>query len=77
MILVKYYSSPSVFETDPAKGSMLVTENPDYIRKDLPKQVPQFFILSLTWDDGPSQKKVAEIFEQNFSFEKLQTMIDK
>jgi hypothetical protein len=77
MILVKYYSSPSVFETDPAKGSILVTENPDYIRKDLPKHIPQFFLVSLTWQDWAPLKKFAELFEQNFPFEKLQSMIDK
>ncbi len=76
MILVKYYSNP-VFENDPAKGSILVTENPDYIRRDLPKYVPQLFIVSLTWYDLPPLKKFAEIFEQTFPFEKLQAMIDK
>ena len=77
MVSVKYNSNPSVFETDPAKGSILVTENPDYIRKDLPKYVPQFFIVSLSWNDGVPQKKLAALFEQDFSFEKLQAMIDK
>lgn len=77
MVLVKYYSSPSVFETSPEKGLMLVTENPGYIRRELPKHVPQFFIVSLTWDDWAPQKKFAEIFQQDFPFEKLQAMIDK
>lgn len=77
MVLVKYYSSPYVFETDPAKGLLLVTENPDYLRKDVPKYVPQFFKVSLTWDDWAPQKKFAEIFQQDFPFEKLQAMIDK
>jgi hypothetical protein len=76
MVLVKYYSIPSVFETDPAKGSLVVTENPDYIRRDLPKHVPQFFIVALTWQDG-APKKFAETFQQNFPFEKLQAMIDR
>jgi predicted lysophospholipase L1 biosynthesis ABC-type transport system permease subunit len=56
---------------------ILVTENPDYIRKDLPKHVPQFFLVSLTWQDWEPLKKFAEIVEQNFPFEKLQAMIDK
>lgn len=76
MVLVKYYSIPSVFETDPAKGSLVVTENPDYIRRDLPKHVPQFFIVALTWQEG-APKKFAETFQQNFPFEKLQAMIDR
>jgi hypothetical protein len=76
MVLVKYHSSP-VFETDPEKGLMLVTENPDYIRKDLPKHVPQLFVVMWRWDDFASQKKVAEIIRQDFSFQTLQAMIDK
>ena len=77
MVLVKYYSIPSVFETDPEKGLILVTENPDYIRRELPKHVPQFFIVSLRWDEWAPQKKFAEFFQQDFPFEKLQAMIDK
>ncbi len=77
MVLTKYQSSPSVFETDPEKGSILITENPDYIRRDLPKHVPQFFIVSVSGYSLPAQKKFAEIFQQEFPFEKLQAMIDK
>ena len=69
MVSVKYISRPSVFETDPAKGLILVTENPDYIRRDLPKHVPQFFIVSLTWYDREPLKKFAGLFVQDFSFE--------
>lgn len=76
IVLVKYQTNP-VFERDPAKGLMLVSENPDYIRKDLPKHIPQLFIVSWTWNDWMSQKRVAEIIEQSFPFEKLQQMIDK
>jgi len=76
MILVKYYSSP-VFETDPLKGQMLVTENPDYIRENLPKHTPQIFIVAWNCDDWLPQKRVGEIMKQNFPFEKLQAMIDK
>ena len=77
MVLVKYYSIPSVFETDPEKGLILVTENPGYIRRELPKHVPQFFIVSLRWDEWAPQKKFAEFFQQDFPIEKLQAMIDK
>jgi hypothetical protein len=76
MVLVKYYSNP-VFETDPAKGLMLVTENPEYIRKELPKHVPQFFIVAWNCNDWLPQKRLGEIMKQDFSFEKLQAMIDK
>jgi hypothetical protein len=37
-----------VFTTEKENGVTLVTENPDYFRKDLPKYVPQFFVLHWT-----------------------------
>ena len=76
MIRVKYHTEP-VFVTEPAEGYLLVIENPDYIRKDLPKHMPQF--IKVTWgrNDWASQKRICEIMEKNFPFEKLQTMIDK
>jgi len=76
VIATKYQTDP-VFETDPTKGSLLVTENPAYIKKELPKHVPQFFIVYWTCNDWESQKKIGEIIEQHFPFEKLQAMIDK
>lgn len=76
MIRVRYYSSP-VFESDPNQGEMLITENPDYIRKDLPKHVPQFFLISWRCQVAPPQKKVGEIISKTFPFEKLEAMIDK
>ncbi len=77
MVAVKYYSSPSVFETNPERGLILVTENPQYIRRDFPIHVPQLFIVSFTWDDLVPLKKIAEIVGVKFPFEKLQAMIDK
>jgi hypothetical protein len=77
MVNTKYQYSPSVFETDPAKGLFIITENPDYIRKDLPKHIPQFFIVAFKWSDWPPLNKFAEDFFLNFRLEKLQAMIDK
>jgi hypothetical protein len=76
MILVKYYADP-VFVTDPERGFVLITENPDYIRKDLPKHVPQFFIVAWRCNDWVAQKRIGEIMKINFPYEKLQAMIDK
>lgn len=76
IIATKYQTDP-IFETDPTKGSLLVTENPAYIKKELPKHVPQFFIVYWTCNDWEPQKKIGEIIEQHFPFEKLQAMIDK
>jgi len=59
------------------EGWTLVTENPDYMRKDLPKYVPQFFVVKWTWSDWPPQADIAKLIEERFPFEKLQAMIDK
>ena len=66
-----------VFSTEEEGGSMLVTENPEYLRKDLPKDVPQFMVI--LWDCGTSKpdKNLRKLFEENFEVEKLQAMIDK
>jgi len=56
---------------------MLVTENPAYIKKDLPKYVPQFIVFSWSWSSNPPEKKIGEIVEASFPIEKLQAMIDK
>ena len=79
IVQVMYYSNPAVFETDPMKGFMLVTENPDYIRKELPSYIPQFMVLSWKWnvDFYPVHKEYEKLFLQDFPVEKLQAMIDK
>jgi len=77
MVRVMYYSTPTIFETDPAWGLILITENPDYIRKDLPKHVPQLFEINLVWDKWVPQEKFAKIFQEKFPTDKLQAMIDK
>jgi hypothetical protein len=76
VVLVMYYPGP-IFETDPLKGHMLVTENPAYIRKELPKHVSQVFAVWWTFDNWTPQERINEIMEQDFPFEKLQAMIDK
>ena len=72
-----------IFATGPQGGKMLVTANPAYIRKDLPKYVPQFMVLYWGWvsdfpkyggEQGVYYKKM---LEANFPIEKLQAMIDK
>ncbi|HEU4859173.1 MAG TPA: hypothetical protein VFT15_05020 [Chitinophagaceae bacterium] len=77
LVLTMYQHSPSVFETDLDKASMLIIENPDYIRKDLPKYVPQFFIAQFAWNEWMPYTKFAAIFKEKFPFDKLQAMIDK
>jgi hypothetical protein len=77
IIRVRYHSSPVFEENDPYYSEMLITENPDYIRKDLPKHVPQFFLISWRCQAALPQKKVGEIISQHFPFVKLEAMIDK
>lgn len=79
IILAMYYTIPAVFETDPQKGFMLITENPDYIRRDLPGYIPQFMVLQWRWNpDGyPAHKPQEKLFLEEFPIDKLQAMIDK
>lgn len=76
MVRVMYYSTP-IFETDPAIGLIMVTENPGYIRKDLPKHVPQLFEINLVWNDWAPQTNFANTFQEKFPTDKLQAIIDK
>ncbi|MDX2049252.1 MAG: hypothetical protein SFU87_20880 [Chitinophagaceae bacterium] len=71
------YNSDLIFDTDPLQANMVVIENRDYIRKDLPKHVPQFFVVDWEWSDWAPQEKIDEIMEKDFPYEKLQAMIDK
>ena len=71
-------SNTKIFITEAEGGQMLVTENPGYLRKDLPKYVPQFFVVAWAWE-SPSlpHENIRKIIEANFPVEKLQAMIDK
>ena len=66
-----------VFSTEEEGGSMLVTENLKYLRKDLPGDVPQFIVLYWQCGDSKPGKNLRKLFEENFEVEKLQAMIDK
>jgi hypothetical protein len=69
----------AIFTTEAAGGRLLVTENPGYIRRDLPKYIPQLLVLTFeeaSWT--PTQKKdPLKLVEKNFPVEQLQAMIDK
>ena len=68
-----------IFIPDTEGGSMLVTENHAYFRKELPKYIPQLFIFSLTrmnWPFIPKNNPIP-LMEEKFPIEKLQMMIDK
>ncbi len=67
-----------IFTTE-ANGNLLITENPTYFQKDLPKYIPQLFVLSFDkydWSFTPKKEPIT-LMEENFPIEKLQAMIDK
>jgi hypothetical protein len=67
-----------IFTTIEEGGRMLITENPAYIRKDLPKFVPQLIIMHWQWNEGyVAAEHFRKMLEENFPIEKLQAMIDK
>lgn len=66
-----------LFTTEPERGGMLVTENPNYFRKDLPKYVPQLIWLHWKWHDSPAGRNMEKLIEEIIPVEKLQAMIDK
>ena len=58
-------------------GWMIVRANPNYMRKDLPKYVPQFFVIEWRWNEFKSQADVGKLIEEKFPFKNLLEMIDK
>ena len=72
-----------VFSSGAEGGKMLVTENPSYFRKDLPKYTAQFMVLYWSWvSDFPMYGGAQGVYyrkmiEDNFPIDKLQAMIDK
>jgi hypothetical protein len=69
-----------IFTTQADGGKMLVTENPAYIRKDLPKYVPQLIVYradncKVCYVD--QSLNPYKLIDENFPIEKLQAMIDK
>lgn len=69
------YTSDHIFETDPLLAYMLIVENPAYIRKDLPKHVPQLIEVMWTWNNWAPQEKLAAIIEASNLFDKLQGLV--
>jgi hypothetical protein len=64
-----------IFIPETSGGTMLVTENPAYLRKDIPKYIPQFMIFS--WLPYHLAMEPYKAIDANFPIEKLQAMIDK
>ena len=70
-------SSP-VFTTQENGGMLLVTENPAYMKKDLPKYIPQLIVYMWNGDIGPDPtKNPCYLYYLDFPILSLQAMIDK
>jgi hypothetical protein len=68
-----------VFTTQEKGGRLLVTENPAYMKKDLPKHIPQLMVY-IMWngENGPDPTKdVYYLYYKDFPILSLQAMIDK
>ena len=56
---------------------MLIIENAAYIRKDLPKYVPQILVLGSRWNDWEPQENLDRIVQESFPVERLEAMLDR
>jgi hypothetical protein len=76
---IEMMSERPVFTTDEQGGNMLITESPNYFRKDLPKWVPQLFVLTFEEEGWSAKQKndALNVVKENFPIQKLQAMIDK
>jgi len=66
-----------IFTTEAKGGNMLITENPVYMSNDLPKYIPQLFVMKWHCGEWKPLMDVCKAIEENFPIEKLQAMIDK
>jgi hypothetical protein len=76
----------TIFSTEKDGGSTLVTENPDYFKKNLPRYIPQYFVMHWQWWGLNAETTVrrfaapeyfAKMINEKFPVEKLQAIIDK
>lgn len=74
---VTMMSEEPVFTTEEQGGNMLATKNPNYFRKNLSPDVPQFIVMFWWWHNYPWSLRFKKALEEKFPIEKLQAMIDK
>lgn len=68
-----------IFTTQANGVRLLVTENPAYMKKELPKYIPQFmYYTQWNCDCGADQSlNPYKLIDEKFPIEKVQAMIDK
>ena len=74
------YTQYPIFIPEAEGGTMVIIDNPAYFRRDLPKYVPQCFVVSFEttrWFNFTPKQDPIQVLNENFPIEKLQTMIDK
>ena len=70
--------SHPIFTTQENGGRLLVTENPAYMKKDLPKYIPQLIVYMWNGEIGPDPtKNPCYLYYRDFPILSLQAMIDK
>jgi hypothetical protein len=77
--MVEMLTQYPIFMTQAEGGRLLVTENPAYMKKDLPKYIPQLIVYTM-WnaEDGPDPAlNPYHLYYKDFPVEKLKAMIDK
>lgn len=76
---VRFSDDPDIFTTEENGGIVLITANPAYFRKDIPKYIPQFLVMRLSTSMFPGKpiQNFIKTMRENFPVEKLQAMIDK
>lgn len=58
-------------------GRMIVVIDPGYFNSQLPRYMPQLFVLYWQWDKSPASQNIKKLVEENFSIDKLKAMLDK
>jgi hypothetical protein len=77
--MVQMYTQYPIFMTQAEGGRLLVTENPAYMKKELPKYIPQLIVYTMrNAEDGPDPAlNPYHLYYKDFPIEKLQAVTDK
>jgi hypothetical protein len=65
------------FSTLEKGGQMLITVDPNYFNKQLPRYAAQMIVLYWRWDNNAPGLNFKKEFEENFPVDKLKAMLDK
>ena len=77
IVNTSFHENTDIFITEEKGGTVLLFINTVYLKKDLPKYVPQFMVVRLQGGGTVSERYFVKMMKEKFPFEKLQAMIDK